>query len=321
MKKSLTAAVVAGLLAMSAGSVFANPVELNGDVSLHWRTKVQTAGNKHEEGSKFTFRLNAQTALVDNLDLYARFAAQRVSDNLVGADFNSAAYPAGTDTVADIDQFGLIYKGKGYTAKIGRQDLVIGATGLIYDSTGDLGKHRFTDGVTVSGKSGVTNYSLVAVQADGTNIDGDKDDKYYSVAASYNPVKNLTLGTTLAKVKFEDDSDDVNFWAVNAAYNFGKATYSAEYAKSNEDDNNKAYDFGVNYAFDNKNSVSATYSRVESPNWGRTGFDAGEKGMYYSFSHKVTKDSTVSLFYKNMSEVNNSDNKDNSFRTTYTVKF
>ncbi|MDD4599674.1 MAG: porin [Negativicutes bacterium] len=320
MKKRLLAAAVAAAMAMSMGVVMAAPVEFDGSAQVHYRWNDSDA-NGTSESARSTFLLNAKLALDANTDLYARFATQRLHAGLSSADFRASAT---RDSISTIDRFGVILKGDNVTYNLGRQGATIGATALLYSTEGYIGSNMGSiDGVSASTKLGATNLNFIAGVENGYNNYnvGGPDNKVYSVHGSYNPAKNWTVGGTLARYDV-DGGDTTNHWALDAAFNQGKVGYFAEYTKSNADDNNQAYVLGASYAFDAKNSFSAMYSKVEANGdmGGWTDFDPSGKGMYYSYNHKLTQDTTFNVFYKDMEEVHGTDNY-NSFRTTVTYKF
>lgn len=312
MKKRLLAAALAASLTLSMGAAMAAPVDFDGSATLHYRWDDSDA-NGREESAKGTFLLNAKTALNENTDLYARFATQRIHAGDGSADFKTSHYG---DTVTTVDRYGVIIKGDNSSFNIGRQGATIGATGLLYSTEGYLGSYMGSiDGLNAVAKVGATDLGLIAGKENGT------DNKVYGLHASFSPAEAWTLGGTLAKYD-KDGADTSNYWAVDAAYNHGKAGYFAEFAKSDADSKNKAIALGTSYAFDDKNSFSAIYSKVEANGdmGGWTDFDAHGKGMYYSFNHKITEDTTFNVFYKDMKDTN-SNEAYNSFRTTVSYKF
>ncbi|WP_188398641.1 hypothetical protein [Sporomusa sp. GT1] len=321
MKKTVATSLAAVML-LSAGTATAASFpefKFNGDVKLHYRW--QTAdGGPDTEGGKFWFRLNAASEVAKNLTFYTRLTTQHLSGDNIGADFDQDHYHA--DHATTLDRIGFILKGKNFDYTLGRQDVFLGQ-GLLMDSTGYLGTNRGAiDGLTATGKAGVTNLTFVAGQA---WMDGDEA-KVYAVDASYSPAKDWKLGATVAGVTDRDAGEDSTHYGINAAYTAGKATYFGEYGKSDADSQDKGYALGISYGFDKKNSVFAIYNRVEGnadliPN--TTTYDNNGKGMYYGFSHKLKADTTLDLFYKDMKYISGDDagNAYTSLRTTVTYKF
>jgi hypothetical protein len=323
-KKALTAALAAAFVLTTAGSVFANGVEFDGSVNFQFRQNTAD-GAADESGNRLQFILNGTAPeFGKNIDLYFRIAGERTSGINGWRDFE-VADPDSTDTtVFGLDQFGFNYKNAGWNYKIGRQSSFIGGTGIIYDDTGAMGRHIFGDGITITGQTGAVDVKLSAVRFD---FYDDLQPKLYSVAGTYKASKNLAVGGTFARVSLE--GENANAWAVNAAYDVNsKVNLFGEYGKSNADENNKAYAFGGSYSIDKKNSVYAIYSHVESdftfesPTTGAqsTTYDLGKEGMYYGFGHQFDKTTSLSLFYKDMENIETGKGV-TSFRTTVNYKF
>lgn len=311
MQKRLLAAAIAAMVSLSTGIAMANPVQLDGSASYQFR-QDKVDGYK-DNGSKYTVILNAKTNIEQNLDVYARLGAQ----GSTVADF--ADYKTGGNFAADVDQFGLAYNNAGFAYKLGRQDATVGATALLYNDNFMVGKNAFVDGLTVSGKSGVTDLKAIAVQED--NV-GANDNKLYALSASYSPAQNWIVGATLAK--YDNKATDVttNHYALNAAYTTGKATIFGEYAKSDASDQNKAYDMGVSYNLDSNNTIGVGYVKVEANGdiGGHTDFDNNEKGIHYSFNHRVNDNSSVGVTYKANKELGTNIDK-SSLRATVNYNF
>lgn len=323
MKKSLIATAVATVLVLSTSAVFAAqaPVTLDGSIAYQYRD-IDKAGVS-SNANKATLLLNANSDLGNGWGVYGRLAVQHVS-NQSPADFNTEAYAPNTKNVTAIDQFGLNYKTGDTTYKIGRQPLFVGATGLIYDSTGYLGKHFFTDGVTAMGKNGALSYQAAVVQEDDIFGPFGKN-KIYTAHADYAVTPAFTYGATLGRYNYEKSADGIsrNVWAVNAAYNLGSASFYTEYAQTDMNTANKSFDYGVSYKFDDKNSISANVFRVEQNgefHAGMTTWDSNSKGTYYTYGHKFTKDTSLNFLYKDIENIT-SGVKTTNFRTTASYNF
>ncbi|MEG6585058.1 porin [Dendrosporobacter sp. 1207_IL3150] len=318
MKKRLIAAAVAATVTLSMGVAMASPIQFDGDITTQYRwSEDSKALNLKSEGNITTFKLNATAALNEKTDFYARLAGQVLTADEVGADFRTDLYGS---SILSLDRFGFVLKGDNATYKIGRQGANVGATALLYSTEGKIGNYSGTiDGVTANVKSGVTDINVLAGKVSTHDTDGI-DAKLYSLHAGYQPTKNLTVGATFAKADY--DVVSTNHWAVDASYQLGKANVFGEYTKSDVDLENAAFAVGTSYAFDNKNSLAVIYSKVEA--FGdiaaMTDFDPQGKGIYYSYNHKISNDTNLNIFYKDMEGVYTGD-KYNSFRTTVNYKF
>lgn len=314
MKKAMLLAVATATV-MSSSVAMAAPVELDGQVSFQYRTDT-SEGAERNDGSKLTFTLNALTHLDAHFDAYARLGAQYLSRSGFHPDF------AADDKFgyASIDQLGFIYKNAGVNYKIGRQAVTLGETALLYNNAAYIGNDKFADGVTATLKSGVTDLKVVAVRE---ARDYNNSNKLYAVQASYKPAKDWKVGGVVAKYDYEDPAvKDTNHWAVNAGYTMGKAGLVAEYTKSNADDQNAAHAYGVTYDFDGKNSAYVYQFSVAQNGdiGGLTDFDPSSKGMYYGVDHKINKDATFSLFYKDLKSTT-TDKNSTAFKAIVTYKF
>lgn len=314
MKKVVLLAVAAATV-MSSSVAMADPVELDGKIAIQYRANTnEEKGN--QDAAKYTFTLNALSKLNEHFDLYARLGAQYVTTKGFGNDFAAGD----KNGYASIDQWGFIYKNAGVDYKVGRQAVTLGETALLYNSAPYIGNDKFADGVTATLKSGVTDLKVVAVRE---ARDYNNSNKLYAVQASYKPAKDWKVGGVVAQYDYEDPAvKDTTHWAVNAGYTMGKAGLVGEYTKSSADAQNAAHAYGVTYDFDAKNSASV-YAFSVSPNGdigGWTDFDPGEKGIYYGIDHKINKDATFSLFYKDNKSIT-TDKNNTSFRATMTYKF
>ena len=309
MKKKIITAAVAAMITLTTGVVMANPVELDGSASFRYRDD-----GSNGTGNITRFTLNAKSEIAPNLSLYARFAAEGLSNAAVGNDF-----AGGKDFIGEIDQYGLLYTNAGFAYKLGQQAPTIGGLGLLYDASGYLGNKDMgvADGINIKGKTGVTSIDFLAAQE---NNSGDIDNKIYALHAAYNPTTDLTLGATLAQYKGDDDH--LNFYAADASYTVGKATFGGEYAKSDADNDDTGYAIGVSYKVDAKNTVWAYNYKVETNGniAGMTTFDSNKKGIYYGADHSFTKDTALHLFYTDRESLATGI-KDTSFRTTVSYNF
>lgn len=312
MKKIITAALAAAMV-LTTGVAFANPVEFDGQVRVQYRSNTAD-NNPDTQGGIFGFRLNAKTALGNNVDLFARFAAQALSGDKIGADFNQATY--GVNGVATIDQYGIIIKDKDFKYKVGRQGLSISPTALLYSSESYIGEDiALFDGVVATGKSGVTSLQVVAGKSNQSY-----EDKVYSLHASYNPAKAWTVGGTVAKSN-SDVRNDRTYWGTDVQYATGKANFVADYLKSDENTNNDALVLGVSYAFDNKNTLSAYSHNTGSNSNIYTDWDEKQKGAYYIYNHTFDKTTALNLLYRNNIATEPGANDNTSFRATVSYKF
>lgn len=315
MKKRLLAAAVAASLTLSLSAALAAPVEFDGEVEVHYQWDDHDADGD-AEGARNTVILNAKTALTENVDFYTRFTAQRYHGDDITADFNTRN---GTrKSTATIDRFGFILKSDAATYNLGRQGADLGPNALLYSTSGNIGSSTtLVDGLTADATVGATALNFIAGQ------ETDTENNVYALHAAYNLNDAWTVGGTLAKYdKDAAGEKDTNHWGIDTAYTNKNTTYFAEYAKSNANDNDKAFVAGLSYELDDKNSFGLAYAKVEQNGdmGGNTDFDNGYKGLYFSYDHKLTDNTTLSFAYSDLKDVD-TDDKYNYVETTVNFAF
>jgi len=336
VKKSLMVSALAVAMVLSTSIVLAaanDDATISGSAFYNYRS--QTNQPNHDSENKTGVLINFNAPLGDGWSAYGRFSFQGATSSNI-QDFNSHVYNpnGGSGYEASLDQFGFKYVKGNNQLKIGRQDAWIGETGLFYDKTGKFGREAMVDGLTYTGKSAAWSYKALAVQENvnyGDNI-GVSKNKIYAAHINYNFTPDFVLGTTFAQYDFDKTASgtttapgynkDFNVWAINTSYSFGATSLFAEYGKTNLSRDNQAYDLGIGYKFDDKNSISATYFKVENladMNHNTT-FDSNAKGMYYSYTHNFSKTINVNLFYDDAKHLDTNQNY-TSFRTTINYNF
>jgi len=338
MKKSFIATAVATAMLLSTSAIYAaasDAVTVDGSVFYNYRSNTHEDPNNKD--NKTGAIINFHAPISNGWSAYARVSFQGASSSNI-QDFNSNVYNpnGGSGYETSIDQFGFNYTNGSTQVKIGRQDAWIGETGLFYDRTPKVGREAMVDGITYTASSAAWSYKILAVQED-INYGGStgvSKNKIYAGHINYNFTPDFILGTTFAQYDFDktasgivssnghDYNKNFNTWAINTSYNFGSANVFAEYGKTNLSTDNIAYDLGIGYKFDDKNSVSATYFKVENladMNHNTT-FDSNAKGMYYSYTHNFSKTINVNLFYDDAKHLDTNQNY-TSFRTTINYNF
>lgn len=316
--KKVVAMLLAGATLTMTTAAFAE-VKFSGDVSVKYEKDTED-GAADLSGNVTTLKVLGEADLGSNWSFYTRLGGQRISNENVGADFNQDVYSK--RSVLAFDQFGFTHTGKDFNYKIGRQDLTIGQTALLYSrSDSNIGKHNFVDGITANGKSGIVDLSLVAVQED--NAADNADNRVYALRAGYSPSEKFNYGVTLGRYQDRNDGgESTNHWAVDSTYTLGKSSLTAEYTKSNSDSKNKAYAASLGYDFDGKNAVSLTYFRVEeNGDMGKsTDFENAQKGIHYGVTHQFDTTTGMELVFKDRKALDGGA-KNTAFEATVTYSF
>lgn len=304
MNKAI-AGLLLGLGVLSAPA-YAADVTWEGDAAVKFEQDTQSGGTK-ESGLMYSLRLTGIIPMNDHLSLYGRLGAQYATRPAL-SDYNLDSYGEDRKSVIAIDQFGLNYTNGGFSYKLGRQDLTIGTTALLYSRNSDnVGRHNFVDGLTFTGKAGKVDLAGVFVQEDN---EGSQDNKLIAIHGGYDVSERLNVGATLGRYFYADsEAGNTNHWAVDSTYKVGKNTFTAELAKSNGDGDNKAYAVTWNYDFNDKTSAYITAFRVE-PNadmGGQSDFDNNSRGFKYGIAHKLTDRDTVTVDYTNQKTLRDSE--------------
>jgi hypothetical protein len=296
--KKVVALLLAGATLSMTTAAFAE-VKFSGDISVKYEKDTED-GSDDLSGNISTLKVLAEADLGSNWSFYTRLGAQHVSKVGLGDFIDSGAYDPDKKSVVSLDQFGFVHTGKDFTYKIGRQDVAVGTTALLYSrADSNIGKHNFVDGITASGKSGILDLSAVVAKED--NISGIGDNRIYAVRAGYSPIENLNWGVTLGRFQSKDSGlESTNHWAIDGTYTLGKSSLTAEYTKSNSDSDNKAYATTLGYDFDGKNAVSVTAFRVEpfGDMGGQSDFDNNNRGIHYGVTHQFDDTTGLEIVYK-----------------------
>lgn len=317
MTKKLAITMLVGLQLVGATAAFADPIEFSGDTSLKYEKDTQE-GTSDKSGVMSTIKLNMNADLGSGWGAYARLGFQNATNPDL-ADFNQEAYSQGKKRVAGIDLFGLNYQQDQLTYRLGRQDVTIGETSLLYSrSDSNIGKHQFVDGLSVNGKVGETDLAAIFARED--DVTSQKN-RLYAIHAGWQASDHFSYGLTLGSYRYAE-GDTTRHWAVDGVYKTGQHTLTMEYTRSNRSEQNKAYAGTWNYDFDDHTGMYVTAFRVE-PNGdmgGQSDFDNGNKGMYYGVTHKFSDHDGLEFVYKDQKEIE-SGAKNTKLEATFTHSF
>jgi len=300
--KKLMAIVIAGISLYQVPVVLAGPATITGDVSIKYERDTSD-GEPAASGMIYTTKLMFEADFGAGLSGYTRLGAQHVT-NFGFGDFNTdpRAYGADKKSVIALDQFGLIYKGGNLVYKLGRQDVVVGKTALLYSrSDSNIGKKAFIDGLTASGTVGVIDVSALVGQED--NADS-LDNKVYAIRAGYSPRENLNWGLTLGRYQ-GPSIESTNHWAVDGTYKFGKNNLTAEFTKSSSSVDNTAYATTWSYELSDKTEAYITGFRVDyNGDMGQqSDFDNDNQGFYYGITHNLSHADRLEVVYKDQKKI------------------
>ena len=293
--RTAIAALVAGIMLAMATVSSAAPVEISGDASIKYEVDT-AADNPTESGTMYTITLRGEKKIGKGLSLYGRLGAQYASNPLL-ADYDLTSYGQETKAVVGVDQFGMIYKNDKLTYKLGRQDIVVGVTGLLYSrDVTNIGNNAFVDGLSINGSIGAVDVAAIVAKENNAWL---ANNSLYAIRTGYNLSKNTNMGISLAQYKYLE-AETSSHWGVDGSVNFGKHSVAAEYSQSSYGTENKAYAVTWNYKFNDKTAVYVTNFCVEANgDMGKqSDFDNNNRGFYYGLTHAFNDKLSLEFVYK-----------------------
>lgn len=318
--KKVVAAIQAGfILAIAPVAFAAGPVNLTGDVSLKYERDT-VDGNPAVSGMMYSLKLKEEAGLRAGWALYARLGAQYATrPSLSDYSSDGAVYGPDRKSVIALDQFGVTRAVHKLTYKLGRQDLTVGATALLYSRPEtNIGKKAFVDGLSVSGTVGDVDISAAIAKEDNP---GYLDNRIYAVRAGYKLTPQLDWGITVGR--YQDRlSGSTDHWAIDGTYELGNNSLAAEYTKSSSSSENKAYAVTWNHRFDDEAAFYITGFRVETNgDMGKqSDFDNDNRGFYYGITYKMSDTDDLELVYKDQRTISSGENN-TKLEVTFTHAF
>jgi len=294
VKIYLSTIVTCVMLAMMP-AVQAAPVRISGDVSIKYEADA-FEGAATEAGLRYTLTLKGEKEIGKGLSLYGRLGVQYAGNSSLG-DYDPDRYGQDTKTVAGIDQFGMIFRSGKLQYKLGRQDIGVGVTTLLYNRPEtNIGAGAFVDGLSVSGSIGA--FDMNAIVARENNI-GSSNNSLYAVRAGYNLSKQTSAGATLAQYQ-TFGAETSRHLAVDGTVALGKHSLTAEYTQSSCRAKNKAHAIIWNYKFNDRTALYVTNFRVEANgDMGRQSeYDNNNRGFHYGFTHAFDDKLSLEVVYK-----------------------
>ena len=318
MKQWIAMLAAGTVLTTSSMALAAEPVKFSGDVTVKYE-KDTAEGADDVAGTMSSVRLKGEADLGKGWSLYARFGAQHATQPGL-ADYNTdPAVYGDKKSVMAIDQFGFTRQAGDMTLKIGRQDVTVGTTALLYSrSESNIGKRAFVDGITATGTMGEVDVTAAFVQEDNA---GEQDNRVYAIRTGFQKEKPFQWGMTLGRYQ-DSSAGSTNHWALDGTYTAGKHTWTAEYTQSNRSNDNRAYAVTWEYGFDDKTAVYLTGFQVETNGdmGQQSDFDNNNRGLYYGIKHQLSKNNSLELVYKDQKALD-SGQKNTKLEATFTQNF
>jgi hypothetical protein len=294
MKKLIVAALICVISSLNTAAA-ASPLIFTGSGAIKYESdNADSTGT--ESGTMYTFTLRGEQKISPKFSLFARFGAQYASNPIL-ADFNRPFFFYDSKIEAAVDQFGLIYSTDKLVYTLGRQEAVIGLTGLLYSRPEtNVGKTGFVDGLSIRGSIGSVDISVNAAKENNLWL---QNNGLYDIRLGYSLSRNLNMGLTWAQYKYYG-ADPTNHWAADATANWGKSSLTAEYTQSNLSSANRAYALTWNYGLNEKTALYITNFQVEANGdmGGQSNYDNNNRGFYYGLTHSLSDKLSLEFIYK-----------------------
>lgn len=316
MKKTCLMVLIMVFVLGMVSTGLAEPVNISGDFRLQGRMiddKISTnrANNFEKDFFEFRARINFDGMVDKDTKFFGRFSARNYQD--LGAE---------TRSDSEFDHFGIKVNSGDWKFSIGRQAITVGAGSLLEIGSDAAGSTNFFDGVIASTKLGDFNVRAFGGRNTSGIYAGNGSDypssvnpinKWYGIELFAQPYKNLNTGLSYLHKKPDTgaDTESVNYWALNAAYNISPSfILNAEYAKSDKDNKNGGYFLAGTYKW-NKDSFTVQYNHVQENSvdvWnGGIGagpypfkgkdLPAGYKGVTLAYNHGINKTLSFHAIY------------------------
>ncbi|MBP2654297.1 MAG: hypothetical protein H6Q73_1866 [Firmicutes bacterium] len=305
MMKKIFAGVLVGMNLFAPMAFAAETVTFSGDATL--KVEKDTAeGSANSSAAMYSLKLKAEAELGAGWSLYGRIGAQYATNPSFG-DYNLDVYGDDNKSAVALDQFGLNYKTEQMVYKLGRQDVAVGKTALLYSRPdSNIGKRNFVDGLSADGTIG--NIELTGLIAKEDN-QGSLDNKLYALRTGFTPGERLNCGITMGRYQ-DDTNGTTNHWAVDGTYKLGKNSFTTEFTKSNSSSDNQAYTARWNYGFSDKIATYITGFRVETNgDMGKqSDYDNDNRGIHYGVTYQLSNANGLEVVYKDQKVISNGEN-------------
>jgi hypothetical protein len=222
-------AMIPGVTAEAVEQKDQQTLKIDGTIVMEWRyspswvdrvqpTSDLVSTNKIIEKSNLATAaiINFKAPLNKGLTAFARIGAQATGDPRI-ASFEVAHRLAGRaipKKTAEFDQFGVIATTGTVTAKVGRQDLSIGSTGLLYNTTINVGDTS-VDALKLSSDNGKFTWEAVLAKE---REDLAKDNVLNILSLYYKMSKQLTVGVIGATQEVHSSGMTNHYQAANFKY-------------------------------------------------------------------------------------------------------
>jgi len=337
--KKITIALAAMVFFCTANTIYAEPLQVYGDVRIRYQDRTGDVEPAKAPGSHTItrIRVNMEAPLADKFSVYGRLAVEQAA----GLQHNNGLY----DTAGVFDRWGAEYKFSSGSVKLGKQDIVLGQDGLVLMTLIDaVGKDNQLTGATVTLKTDKnTTIQLIGGRLGSGLFQPAEAVKanLYAVQVSNRIDRRLSVGATWRRIAAIDDysaliakligyNTEFDTYSLSGNYYLGnKTVVYTEVGQSNADKFNKAFSIGIAHMFDKKNSMSVNYFKQDVQaimlgNWGAPDFTVRNgsttwKGYANYYRHQMDKSTLLEI--SDYYEKGNNTKSANQFRLNVIKSF
>lgn len=287
-------------------------IEVSGAIIADFRSTPQwvdrvtgsiVSGDNHAE----IFLLNMKAPISDKWNAFARFSAQNAQNpGLFSADFAALKY-GGKDQGTYFDRWGVTYTEGPTRVTLGRQDLVIGASGLLYDTRAYVGDTS-VQGIRAMSKIGKLSWDLaVAGQREQDKISGRiYSPNLRSMSLQYQLSSQFALGAAYVRQTFDGTDWANRFTDASITYTPpGKFKLIAEKVTTSIETlpvpatSPSSWGITGQYRFDKKNlfTVRRHNTEARADISSRNTYPSLGNGWFFDYTYRLDKNLSVDAIY------------------------
>jgi len=304
-QKLLLVAAAATAMQLSAG--YAQPLTVEGDVTLKYERVKHDSGDATENNQEHTVRLNVSQQLDERTEAFMRYGYR-----YFGGDNTD-------DNLSKLDQYGIRYKPADNTLiTLGVQETTLGMYSGKLDLSDQIGQGMLK-GINAQIGDGPLQYHILGGRLD-KSLFADNEDKNTIGFEVIHEAGDRALSAEYLHINGLSNAS--NFYGLSAKQTIGKAEALAEYLRSNASSDQYGIIYGVNYAPTEKDSLALTqrYIKNNAIPEGLGAYDPNERGTELAWERKLGETSNLTLTYEISKELGSND-KDKTTTLEYSLSF
>lgn len=266
----------------------AAPLTFDGETVVKYETiRYHTEGIQDVAHTQRTLRLTFHQPVSSTTEAFLRFGHQSYTDS------------EEKETKKGLDQYGLLFKTDTLTAKLGSQDTYLGAFGVMFDNSSNVGEGMLT-GIDLRYKQSRLEYHLAAGSLDASLFDDGKSRPLTGGELAYFAGSTRFMASYLHIPDLAKPASDFSGFSINAPQ--GKAEWITEYVHSSAASANQAFLFGLTYQPRLGQAVKIVCGEIQTnavPEGKSSlgGYDNGIRGFQAGLFQALTLHDSIMLKY------------------------